>query len=86
MSTRQKFIIALEQNLLTVAIAVLIFLMYAPLIMYWYDGWLNKSISVEHEYFSHGIIGLPFAGYIAWTNRQKWQNLANVFHPWEQYY
>ncbi|MCL2930162.1 MAG: cyanoexosortase B [Trichodesmium sp. MAG_R01] len=81
MSTRQKFIIALEKNLLTVAIAILIFLMYAPLIMYWYDGWLNKSISVEHEYFSHGIIGLPFAGYIAWTNRQKWQNLANVFHP-----
>ncbi len=81
MQTRQKFPIAIEQNLLTVAIAALIFLMYAPLIVYWYDGWLNKSISIEHEYFSHGIIGLPFAGYIVWNNRQKWQNLPNISHP-----
>ncbi|NEQ34950.1 MAG: cyanoexosortase B [Okeania sp. SIO3I5] len=81
MQTPRKFPIAIEQNLLTIAIAALIFLMYAPLIIYWYDGWLNKSISIEHEYFSHGIIGLPFAGYIAWNNRQKWENLPDISHP-----
>lgn len=81
MEANRKFIIAIENNLLTLAIAALIFLMYAPLIIYWYDGWLNKNISIEHEYFSHGIIGLPFASYIAWNNRQKWQNLANISHP-----
>ncbi|MDY7003652.1 MAG: cyanoexosortase B [Cyanobacteriota bacterium] len=81
MQTRQKFPIAIEQNLLTIAIAALIFLMYIPLLFYWYEGWLNKSISIEHEYFSHGIIGLPFAGYIVWNNRHKWQQLPNIFHP-----
>ncbi|NES06257.1 MAG: cyanoexosortase B, partial [Okeania sp. SIO2F4] len=81
MQTRQKFPIAIEQNLLTIAIAALIFLMYAPLIIYWYDGWLNKSISIEHEYFSHGIIGIPFAAYIVWNNRHKWENLPNISNP-----
>ncbi|MEB3343538.1 cyanoexosortase B [Okeania sp.] len=81
MQTRQKIPIAIEENLLTIAITALIFLMYIPLIIYWYDGWINKSISIEHEYFSHGAIGLPFAGYIVWNNRQKWQNLPNTSHP-----
>ncbi|MGD1807570.1 cyanoexosortase B [Dapis sp. BLCC M126] len=81
MQSRQKFPIAIEQNLLTIAIFALIFLMYVPLIIYWYDGWLNKSISIEHEYFSHGIIGIPFAGYIVWNNRHQWQNLPNISHP-----
>ncbi|MGK7921677.1 MAG: cyanoexosortase B [Trichodesmium sp.] len=81
MQTRQKLPIYLEQNLLTIAIVAIICLMYVPLIIYWYDGWINKSISIQHEYFSHGIIGLPFAGYIAWNNRQKWQELPNISHP-----
>ena len=81
MQTRQKLPIYLEQNLLTIAIVALICLMYVPLIIYWYDGWISKSISIQHEYFSHGIIGLPFAGYIAWNNRQKWQELPNKSHP-----
>lgn len=81
MQTRQKFPIAIEQNILTIAITALVFLMYVPLIIYWYDGWINKSISIEHEYFSHGIIGLPFAGYIVWNNRHKWQELPDIFHP-----
>ena len=68
MQAHRKFLIAIEENLLTLAIAALIFLMYAPLIIYWYDGWFNKSISIEHEYFSHGVIGLPFAGYIIFCN------------------
>ncbi len=54
---------------------------YAPLVIYWYDGWLNKSISIEHEYFSHGLIGLPLAAYIAWERRQKWLKLPEATHP-----
>ena len=81
MENRQKFPLAVEPHLLTGTILIIILLMYAPLIIYWYDGWLNKSISIEHEYFSHGIIGLPFAAYIAWNNRQNWQKLPNNFHP-----
>jgi len=60
---------------------VLLVLLYAPLIVHWYDGWLNKNISIEHEYFSHGLIGLPYAGYIAWTNRKCWRRLPNSSHP-----
>jgi cyanoexosortase B len=59
----------------------LLTIIYAPLVMYWYDGWLNKSISIEHEYFSHGLIGLPFAAYIAWGDRQKWLKLPEKTHP-----
>ncbi|MDJ0553536.1 MAG: cyanoexosortase B [Microcoleaceae cyanobacterium MO_207.B10] len=81
MQNRRKFPLALEPHLLTGAILLVILLMYVPLIIYWYDGWLNKSISIEHEYFSHGIIGLPFAAYIAWNYRHKWQNLPNISHP-----
>jgi cyanoexosortase B len=40
--------------------------MYGPLILHWYDGWLRKSISIEHEYFSHGLLGLPYAAYLGW--------------------
>lgn len=56
-------------------------LLYAPLLIHWCDGWIKKSISIEHEYFSHGLIGFPFAAYIAWTNRKKWQRLPNQIHP-----
>lgn len=63
------------------AIAVLLVLLYAPSIVHWVDGWLNKSISLEHEYFSHGLIGLPFAAWIVWENRQQWQRLSPRSHP-----
>jgi len=56
-------------------------LMYAPLIIYWYDGWINKSIGIEHEYFSHGVIGLPFAAYIVWQKREEWLKLPEKFQP-----
>ncbi|MFW6357838.1 MAG: cyanoexosortase B [Chroococcales cyanobacterium] len=59
----------------------LLMILYAPIIGHWYDGWLNKSISIEHEYFSHGLIGLPFAAYIIWTKRKKWKRLENKAHP-----
>ncbi len=56
-------------------------LIYVPLIIYWYDGWINKSIGIEHEYFSHGVIGLPFAAYIVWQKREKWLKLPEKFQP-----
>lgn len=59
------------------ALLGLLVLLYAPLILHWYNGWIRKSISIEHEYFSHGIIGLPFAAFIVWTNRKRWQRLAD---------
>ncbi|MBD1822165.1 cyanoexosortase B [Cyanobacteria bacterium FACHB-DQ100] len=55
----------------------LIAALYAPLLVHWYDGWIRKSISTEHEYFSHGVIGLPFAANIAWYNRKRWIRLAD---------
>lgn len=47
-------------------------LLYVPLLGHWVDGWLQKSISLEHEYFSHGLLGLPLAAYIAWEKRPHW--------------
>ena len=58
------------------ALISLLTLLYAPVLLHWVDGWLRKSISIEHEYFSHGVIGLPFAAYIAWVNRKQWQRLV----------
>ncbi|MBW4483450.1 MAG: cyanoexosortase B [Tildeniella torsiva UHER 1998/13D] len=63
------------------AIAALLAILYAPLLLHWVDGWLNKSISIQHEYFSHGLLGLPFAAYIAWGKRQAWGQLPNQCHP-----
>ncbi|PSN17872.1 cyanoexosortase B [filamentous cyanobacterium CCP5] len=63
------------------AIALLMGLLYGPLVVHWVDGWLNKSISIQHEYFSHGLIGLPFAAYIVWSHRQRWVNLTDRLHP-----
>jgi cyanoexosortase B len=70
-----------NQNWIEISIAVLLVLLYAPSILHWVDGWLNKSISLEHEYFSHGLIGLPFAAWIVWEKWQKWQSLSPRYHP-----
>ena len=59
------------------AIALLLAMLYAPLIWYWIDGWLNKSISIEHEYFSYALIGFPYAAWIAWRSRQHRHNLPS---------
>lgn len=56
---------------ITGAIGLVLSLMYGPLLVHWVHGWLFKSISIEHEYFSHGIIGIPFAAYLAWQSRSK---------------
>ncbi|MEM6714366.1 MAG: cyanoexosortase B [Cyanobacteria bacterium P01_D01_bin.6] len=66
---------------LAIALVGLLTVIYAPLLWHWVDGWLNKSISIQHEYFSHGIIGLPFAAYLAWGLRPKWQALPDRLHP-----
>jgi cyanoexosortase B len=68
-------------QLLNWGILVTSLLLYAPILLHWIDGWLHKSISIEHEYFSHGMIGLPYAGYLTWTNRKQWQRLPNINHP-----
>ncbi|HLO88006.1 MAG TPA: cyanoexosortase B [Nostocaceae cyanobacterium] len=68
-------------QLLNLGILGVFLLLYAPILIHWLDGWLHKNISTEHEYFSHGIIGLPFAAYLVWTNRKQWQRLQNVAHP-----
>ena len=81
MHIQRRIQIVLKRYILREGITVLLVLLYAPLILHWYDGWLNKNISIEHEYFSHGLIGLPYAGYIAWTNRKFWSRLPNSPHP-----
>ncbi|MEG4322058.1 MULTISPECIES: cyanoexosortase B [unclassified Microcoleus] len=81
MHIQRRIRIVLKRYLLGEGIGVLLVLLYAPLVVHWYDGWLNKNISIEHEYFSHGLIGLPYAAYIAWTNRKCWLRLPNSPHP-----
>ena len=81
MEIRGKFPTKMQKNGFNLLILALFTILYAPLIIYWFDGWLNKSINIEHEYFSHGMIGLPFAAYITWHHRQQWSNLANYSHP-----
>ncbi|BAZ68587.1 eight transmembrane protein EpsH [Fischerella sp. NIES-4106] len=71
----------ISQKLLSLAIISILGLLYAPLLLHWLDGWLHKNISTEHEYFSHGMIGLPFAVYIAWLKRKLWQRLPEYQHP-----
>ncbi|BAZ31248.1 eight transmembrane protein EpsH [Cylindrospermum sp. NIES-4074] len=68
-------------QLLNLAILGVLLLLYTPILLHWIDGWLHKNISTEHEYFSHGIIGLPFAAYLVWLNRKKWQRLPDETHP-----
>ncbi|MGC1306145.1 MAG: cyanoexosortase B [Phormidesmis sp.] len=58
----------------------LVGILYAPLLWHWVDGWLNKSISIQHEYFSHGLLGIPFAAYLVWDARSHWQALPTKAH------
>ncbi len=65
----------------SLTIALLLAILYGPLLVHWVDGWVSKSISIQHEYFSHGLLGLPFAAYIAWDKRDRWAQLPNRCHP-----
>lgn len=56
----------------------LLAVLYIPLLWHWVDGWLNKSISIQHEYFSHGLLGIPFAAYLVWESRAQWHKLSNT--------
>jgi cyanoexosortase B len=70
------------QHLPEIAVFGLLLMLYVPLLVYWCKGWLSKNISTEHEYFSHGLIGLPFAAYLIWERRDRWLQLpdkTNVF-------
>ncbi|MEO0769934.1 MAG: cyanoexosortase B [Cyanobacteria bacterium J06649_4] len=58
----------------------LLAVLYIPLLWHWVDGWLNKSISIQHEYFSHGLLGIPFAAYLVWEARFQWHKLSNAAH------
>ncbi|MGB3641401.1 MAG: cyanoexosortase B [Rivularia sp. (in: cyanobacteria)] len=82
MLTQHQIRRSIPPQIFNYAILAILALLYAPLVYFWYDGWLNKNISIEHEYFSHGIIGFPFAAYLAWMNRKQWVRLpdnTNVF-------
>lgn len=63
-----------------IAIFGLLSVLYIPLLFHWYDGWLQKNISTEHEYFSHGLIGLPFSAYLYWNRRDRWSQLSSRTH------
>jgi cyanoexosortase B len=62
-------------------LAGLLLLLYGPLLIYWCNGWLNHNISLEHEYFSHGVLGLPLATKLLWEKRQHWSALEDRWHP-----
>ena len=67
-------------KIFNLAILGILVLLYAPVLIYWFDGWINKSISTEHEYFSHAMIGFPFAAYLIWLNRKQWVRLPDKTH------
>jgi cyanoexosortase B len=82
MLTQHQVRRSIPPQIFNFAILGILVLLYAPLVYFWYDGWINKSISTEHEYFSHGIIGFPFAAYLIWMNRKQWVRLpdnSNIF-------
>jgi cyanoexosortase B len=82
MQTERKITLNIEPYLFTGTILGLLAIMYAPLLAHWYYGWLKiTKISLEHEYYSHGLIGLPFAAYICWLNRHQWGKLPDAAHP-----
>ncbi|MBE9135703.1 cyanoexosortase B [Nodosilinea sp. LEGE 07088] len=75
MQASLKILSPLKRYSMESAIAVLLAVLYAPLVLYWVDGWLNKSISIEHEYFSYALIGFPYAILATWQLRQRWHQL-----------
>lgn len=83
MQISRKLASVVERYRFETAILGVLMLLYAPLLLHWVDGWLNKNISTEHEYFSHGMIGLPFAAYLVWKQREQWQLTLNQTRLWE---
>jgi cyanoexosortase B len=81
MQLSKKYPFNLNRQQFNLLIAGLLFVIYAPILWHWVDGWLNKSINIEHEYFSHGLIGIPYAAYVVWKQRSKWYRLEDNSHP-----
>lgn len=77
MQTSLKLLNPVKRYPIESATLVLLALLYVPLILYWLDGWLNKSISIDHEYFSYAILGFPYAAIIAWELRHRWCELPD---------
>lgn len=47
MLAKQKLPFTIEQNLFNLIVIALLGVLYVPLLLHWYDGWLNKSISMN---------------------------------------
>ncbi|MEO0349020.1 MAG: cyanoexosortase B [Cyanobacteria bacterium P01_A01_bin.15] len=63
------------------AVIVCLVILYGPLLYHWvWDGWFNKDISIQHEYFSHGVLGIPLALKLVWDKRQTWHRLSDSCH------
>lgn len=74
--------LVLNTSLINYLILGLIAVLYVPILIHWVDGWLNKTIGIEHEYFSHALLGFPLATYIVWQKRHQWQQLPDTINPW----
>ncbi|MGK7944979.1 MAG: cyanoexosortase B [Microcystaceae cyanobacterium] len=81
MQRSSKFPTWIEQNWQMMLLGALITILYLPMFNYWLDGWLNKTIGTEHEYFSHALIGFPYSAYVIWLNRRHWAKLPDTCHP-----
>lgn len=60
-----------------IAVGLLLGIIYIPLLWHWGQGWIFKTISLEHEYFSYGFIGFPYAAYAAWQSRKQWNDISD---------
>lgn len=77
MQTHLNLLKPVKRHPTEISTLVLLALLYVPLLLHWIDGWLNKSISIDHEYFSYALIGLPYAAFIAWESRSRWHALTD---------
>lgn len=77
MQTNLKLLNPVKRHATDIATLALLAVLYMPLMLYWIDGWLNKSISIDHEYFSYALLGFPYAALIAWELRYRWFKLPD---------
>lgn len=82
MQTSLKLLSPLKRYSTELATLALLAVLYLPLLIYWIDGWLNKSIGIDHEYFSYALLGFPYAAFIAWESRHQWLALPDRANFW----
>ncbi len=75
MQTNLKLLNPIKRHPAEITTFLLLAVLYVPLMLYWIDGWINKSISIDHEYFSYALIGFPYAAIVAWELRHRWFTL-----------